>query len=86
MVVMFNDLDTIMYFQLLSDTLIIISLKYQKISGIGSPTDLHKNVAFSCWFIIASLIKFSILGITAKQKAVNMYTPMYVCRYIHTGS
>ena len=38
MVVMFNDLDTIMYLPLLSDTFIITSLKYQLISGTGSPT------------------------------------------------
>ena len=37
-VVMFNDLDTIMYLLLLSDTFIITSLKYQLISGTGSPT------------------------------------------------
>ena len=38
MVVMFNDLDTIMYLLLLSDTFIITSLKYQLMSGTGSPT------------------------------------------------
>ena len=37
-VVMFNDLDTIMYLLLLSDTFIIISLKYQLMFGTGSPT------------------------------------------------
>ena len=37
-VVMFNDLDIIMYLLLLSDTFIIISLKYQLMSGTGSPT------------------------------------------------
>ena len=37
-VVMFNDLDTIMYLLLLSDTFIITSSKYQMISGTGSPT------------------------------------------------
>ena len=41
MVVMFNDLDTIMNLLriLLSDTFIITSLKYQLMSGTGSPTD-----------------------------------------------
>ena len=38
-VVMFNDLDTIMYLLLLSDTFIITSLKYQMIFGSGSPID-----------------------------------------------
>ena len=38
MVVMFNDLDIIMYLLLLSDTFIITPLKYQLMSGIGSPT------------------------------------------------
>ena len=37
-VVMFNDLDTIMYLLLLSDTFINTSLKYQLMSGTGSPT------------------------------------------------
>ena len=37
-VVMFNDLDTIMYLLLLSDTFIITSLKCQLMSGTGSPT------------------------------------------------
>ena len=37
-VVMFNDLDIIMYLLLLSDTFIITSLKYQLMSGIGSLT------------------------------------------------
>ena len=37
-VVMFNDLDIIMYLLLLSDTFIITLLKYQLISGTGSPT------------------------------------------------
>ena len=37
-VVMFNDLDIIMYLLLLSDTFIITPLKYQLISGTGSPT------------------------------------------------
>ena len=37
-VVMFNDLDIIMYLLLLSDTFIITSLKYQLMSGTGSPT------------------------------------------------
>ena len=37
-VVMFNDLDTIIYLLLLSDTFIITSLKYRLMSGIGSPT------------------------------------------------
>ena len=37
-VVMFNDLDTIMYLLLLSDTFIITPLKYQLMSGTGSPT------------------------------------------------
>ena len=37
-VVMFNDLDIIMYLLLLSDTFIIIPLKYQLMSGTGSPT------------------------------------------------
>ena len=37
-VVMFNDLDTIMYLLLSSDTFIITSLKYQLMSGTGSPT------------------------------------------------
>ena len=36
-VVMFNDVDTIMYLLLLSDTFIITSLKYQLMSGTGSP-------------------------------------------------
>ena len=39
MVAMFNDLDTIMYMLLLSDTFIITPLKYQLMSGTGSPTD-----------------------------------------------
>ena len=47
-VVMCNDLDTIIYLLLLSDTFIITSLKYQLMSGTGSPTALHKNVTFSC--------------------------------------
>ena len=38
-VVMFNDLDIIMYLLLLSDTFIITPLKYQLMSGTGSPTD-----------------------------------------------
>ena len=37
-VVMFNDLDIIMYLLLLSDTFIITSLKYQLKYGTGSPT------------------------------------------------
>ena len=37
-VVMFNDLDIIMYLLLLSDTFIITPLKYQLMSGTGSPT------------------------------------------------
>ena len=36
--VMFNDLDIIMYLLLLSDTFIITPLKYQLMSGTGSPT------------------------------------------------
>ena len=36
-VVMFNDLDFIMYLLLLSDTFIITPLKYQLMSGTGSP-------------------------------------------------
>jgi len=64
MVVMFNDLDTIMYLLLLSDTFIIISLKYQLMSGTGSPTVWHKNVTFSSWSLTSLSIEFSILGIT----------------------
>ena len=37
-VVMFNDLDIIMYLLLLSDIFIITPLKYQLMSGTGSPT------------------------------------------------
>ena len=37
-VVMFNDLDIIVYLLLLSDTFIITPLKYQLMSGTGSPT------------------------------------------------
>ena len=37
-VVMFNNLDIIMYLLLLSDTFIIAPLKYQLMSGTGSPT------------------------------------------------
>ena len=37
-VVMFNDLDIIMYLLLLSDIFIITPLKYQLMSGAGSPT------------------------------------------------
>ena len=37
-VVMFNDLDTIMYLLLLSDIFIITPLRYQLMSGTGSPT------------------------------------------------
>ena len=37
-VVMFNDLDIIMYLLLLSDAFIITPLKYQLMSGTGSPT------------------------------------------------
>ena len=37
-VVMFNDLDIIMYLLLLSDTFIITPLKYQLMSEAGSPT------------------------------------------------
>ena len=37
-VVMFNDLDIIMYLLLLSDTFIITPLKYQMMSGTGLPT------------------------------------------------
>jgi len=37
-VVMFNDLDIIMYLLLLSDTFIITPLKYQLMFGAGSPT------------------------------------------------
>ena len=37
-VVIFNDLDIIMYLLLLSDTFIITPLKYQLMSGTGSPT------------------------------------------------
>ena len=37
-VVMFNDLDIIMYLLLLSETFIITPLKYQLMSGTGSPT------------------------------------------------
>ena len=36
--VMFNDLDIIMYLLLLHDTFIITLLKYQMMSGTGSPT------------------------------------------------
>ena len=36
-VVMFNDLDIIMYLLLLSDTFIITPLKYQLMSGTGTP-------------------------------------------------
>ena len=46
-VVMFNDLDIIMYLLLLSDTFIITPLKYQSMSGTGSPTARHKNVTLS---------------------------------------
>ena len=46
-VVMFNDLDIIMYLLLLSDTFIIIPLKYQLMSGTGLLTVWHKNVIFS---------------------------------------
>ena len=35
---MFNDLDIIVYLLLLSDKFIITLLKYQLMSGIGSPT------------------------------------------------
>ena len=38
-VVVFNDLDIIMYLLLLSDTFIITPLKYQLMFGAGSPTD-----------------------------------------------
>ena len=37
-VVMFNDLDINMYLLLLSDIFIITPLKYQLMSGAGSPT------------------------------------------------
>ena len=37
-VVMFNDFDIIMYLLLLSDTFIFAPLKYQLMSGTGSPT------------------------------------------------
>ena len=37
-VVMFNDLDIIMYLLLLSDIFIITPLKYQLMSATGSPT------------------------------------------------
>ena len=37
-VVMFNDLDIIIYLLLLSNTFIITPLKYQLMSGTGSPT------------------------------------------------
>ena len=37
-VVMLNDLDTIMYLLLLSDILIITPFRYQLMSGTGSPT------------------------------------------------
>ena len=37
-IVMFNDLDIIMYLLLLSDTFIITPSKYQLISGTGSPS------------------------------------------------
>ena len=66
-VVMFNDLDTIMYLLLLSDTFIITPLKYQLMSGTGSPTAWHKNVTFSLWFLTSSVIEFSIFGITAHR-------------------
>ena len=46
-VVMFNDLDIIMYLLLLSDTFIITPLKYQLMSETGSPTAWHKSVTFS---------------------------------------
>ena len=46
-VVMFNDLDIIMYLLLLSDTFIIALLKYQLMSGTGSPTAWHKNITLS---------------------------------------
>ena len=38
-VAVFNNLDTIMCLLLLSDTFIITPLKYQLMSGTGSPTD-----------------------------------------------
>ena len=39
MVGKFNDVDIIMYLLLLHDTFITAPLKYQLISGTGSPTD-----------------------------------------------
>jgi len=53
---------------LLSDTFIIISLKYQLMSGTGSPTVWHKNVTSSVWSLTSLLIGLSILGMTVKQK------------------
>ena len=46
-VVMFNDLDSIMYLLLLSDTFIITPLKYQLMFGAGSPTARHENKPLS---------------------------------------
>ena len=62
-VVMFNDLDTIIYLLL---SFIITPLKYQLMSGTGSPTAWHKNVTFSLWFLTSLAIKISIPGITIK--------------------
>ena len=70
-VVMFNDLDTIMNLLLLSDTFIITPLKYQLMSGTGSPTDWHKNITFSSWFLISLLGEISILGMTTDIKVRN---------------
>ena len=68
MVVVFNDLDTIIYLLLLPDTFIITSLKYQMLSGTGSPVALQINVSFSVWFLISSLIRFSICGMTTEKE------------------
>ena len=65
--VVFNDLDIIMYLLLLPDTFIITSLKYQLMSGTGSPTARHENVTFSCSCLTSSLMELSILGITEEM-------------------
>ena len=81
-IVMFNDLDTIMYLLLLSDTFIITSLKYQLMSGTGAPTAWHKNVTFSSWFLTSSWTKASILEITV-QDIIKLDIYIHGYKYIY---
>ena len=62
LVIMSNDLDTIMYLLLLSYIFIITSLKYQLISGTGSPVAAQVKFTVSLLSSLISVISDIMTG------------------------